>query len=78
LGEVEKIDFGPHPRFATENRVVLDLRTMKLRDFSLPGAGGIPTIVDAPYAGHASTAADFDIEQSLVATCGRTAVNASC
>jgi hypothetical protein len=76
LAEAEKIDHGLHPQFATENRVVLDLRTMKLRDFSLPGAGGIPTLVDAPYAGHTSTAADFGKDQSLVATlrangCGR-------
>ena len=68
LAEAEKIDHGLHPQFATENRVVLDLRTMKLRDFSLPGAGGIPTLVDAPYAGHTSTAADFGKDQSLVAT----------
>src|ERR1035438_5893095 len=68
LAEAEKIDFGLHPQFTTENRLVLDLRTMKLRDPSLPGAGGIPTIVDAPYAGHTSTAADVDANQSLVAT----------
>ena len=68
LAEAEKIDYGLHPQFATDNRVVLDLRTMKLRDFSLPAAGGIATIVDAPYAGHTATAADFDKDQSLVAT----------
>jgi poly(3-hydroxyalkanoate) synthetase len=68
LAEVEKIDFGLQPRFATENRIVLDLRTMKLRDFSAPGASGVPTLVDAPYAGHTSTAADFDTGQSLVFT----------
>jgi poly(3-hydroxybutyrate) depolymerase len=68
LAEAEKIDFGLHPQFATENRIALDLRTMKLRDFSLPGAAGMPTLVDAPYAGHTSTAADFDTNQSLVAT----------
>jgi poly(3-hydroxybutyrate) depolymerase len=68
LAEAEKIDFGLHPQFATENHVVLDLRTMKLRDFSLPGAGGVPTIVDAPYAGHTSTAVDFEKDQSLVGT----------
>ena len=67
LAEAEKIDFGLHPQFASENTVALDLRTMKLRDFSLPGAGGLPTIVDAPYAGHTSTCADFDKGQSLIA-----------
>ena len=41
---------------------------MKLRDFSLPGASGVPTIVDAPYAGHTSTAADFDKDKNLVGT----------
>ncbi len=68
LAEAEKIDFGLHPQFATENTVALDLRTMKLRDFSLPGASAIATLVDAPYAGHTSTAADFDIDQSLIKT----------
>jgi poly(3-hydroxybutyrate) depolymerase len=68
LAEAEKIDFGLHPQFATENYIVLDLRTMKLRDFSLPSASGTPTIVDAPYAGHTSTCADFDKDQSLIAT----------
>jgi poly(3-hydroxyalkanoate) synthetase len=68
LAEAEKIDFGLHPQFATENRVALELRTMQLRDFSLPAAPGIPTVVDAPYAGHTSTAADFDTNQSLIAT----------
>jgi poly(3-hydroxyalkanoate) synthetase len=67
LAEAEKIDFGLHPQFTTANRIALDLRTMKLRDFSLPGAAGLPTIVDAPYAGHTATCADFDTDQSLMA-----------
>ncbi|MFY9781824.1 MAG: alpha/beta fold hydrolase [Candidatus Baltobacteraceae bacterium] len=68
LAESEKIDFGLHPQFATENRILLDLRTMRVRDFSSPGAGGVPTLVDAPYAGHTATAVDFDTDQSLMAT----------
>ena len=41
LAESEKIDFGSHPQFATENRILLDLRTMRVRDFSSPGARGV-------------------------------------
>jgi poly(3-hydroxyalkanoate) synthetase len=67
LAEAEKIDFGLHPQFTNENWIVLDMRTMKLRDFSLAGASGVPTIVDAPYAGHTATCADFDKDQSLIA-----------
>jgi len=66
--EAEKIDFGLQPTFATPNRVRLDLHTLRLRDFSAPGATGIPTLVDAPYAGHASTIADYHKGQSLVET----------
>jgi poly(3-hydroxybutyrate) depolymerase len=68
LAEAEKIDFGLHPQFSSPNEVVADLRTMKLRDFSKPGATGIPTIVDAPYAGHTSTVVDFAEDQSLIVT----------
>jgi hypothetical protein len=38
------------PILATPNEVRLDLRTMVLRDYGKPG--GIPTLVDAPHAGH--------------------------
>lgn len=51
--EAEKIDFGLHPAFASPNRVLLDLHTLRLRDFSVPEASGIPTIVDAPSPGTA-------------------------
>lgn len=63
----------PHaPRWATPNRIRLDLPTMRLRDFrgarrpSAPPRA--PVLVDAPYAGHSSTIADFAKGQSLVAT----------
>lgn len=53
---------------ATPNTPLLDLRTMVLRDYSKPGAKGIPTIVDAPFAGHRAMIADYDKGQSLVQT----------
>ena len=37
------------PKLATPNVVRLDLRTMALRDYGRPG--GIPTLVNAPFAG---------------------------
>ena len=54
------------PRLATPNRVRLDLRTMKLREYGMPA--GIPTLVDAPYAGHTAMIADYHNGQSLVET----------
>jgi len=54
------------PELATPNRVRLDLRTMVLRDYGCPG--GIPTVVDAPYAGHTAMIADYHKGQSLVET----------
>ena len=38
------------PKPATPNTVRLDLRTVIVRDYGKPG--GLPTLVDAPYAGH--------------------------
>lgn len=66
--EAAKIDFGLHPQLATKNTVRLDLRTMVLREYSAPEARGIPTIVDAPFAGHSAAIADFDTNQSLMET----------
>ena len=54
------------PTLATPNRVRLDLRTMLLRDYGLPGR--IPTLVDAPYAGHTAVIADYHKGQSLIET----------
>jgi polyhydroxyalkanoate depolymerase len=54
------------PKPATPHAVRLDLRTMVLRDYGKPG--GLPTLVDAPYAGHTALVADYAQGQSLVAT----------
>lgn len=68
VAEVEKVDLGQQPAFATPNTVRLDLHTLRLRDFSVPAASGVPTIVDAPFAGHSATIADYHQGQSLVQT----------
>ena len=68
LSEEEKLDHGLRPRLATANRVMLDLRTMAFRDYSRPDARGVPTIVDAPYAGHTAMIADYHKGQSLIET----------
>lgn len=68
VAETQKIVAPPPPEWATANRVVLDMDTMRLRDFSRPQASGVPVIVDAPYAGHSATIADYDKGQSLVET----------
>ena len=61
-----KIHDELRPNLATANIVRLDLRTMKLRDYGK--SGGIPTLVDAPYAGHTAMIADYHKGQSLVET----------
>lgn len=61
-----KIHGELRPALATPNRVRLDLRTMTLREYGKPG--GIPTLVDAPHAGHTATIADYHKGQSLVET----------
>ncbi len=70
IAEAARIEAPPPPEWATPNRVILDLDTMRLRDFSAPGAApeATPVLVDAPYAGHASTIADYARGQSLVET----------
>jgi poly(3-hydroxyalkanoate) synthetase len=54
------------PTLATPNRVRLNLRTMLLREYGRPGK--IPTLVDAPYAGHTAVIADYHKGQSLIET----------
>ncbi len=54
------------PKLATPNQVRLDLRTMVLRDYGK--SGGLPTLVDAPHAGHTAMIADYHKGQSLVET----------
>ena len=61
-----KIHDELRPVLATSNQVRLDLRTMVLRDYGKPGA--IPTLVDAPHAGHTAVIADYHDGQSLVQT----------
>jgi poly(3-hydroxybutyrate) depolymerase len=68
LAEEEKLHFELRPALATANRPLLDLRTMVLRDYSTDAAQGLPTIVDAPYAGHSAMIADFHAGQSLMET----------
>jgi poly(3-hydroxybutyrate) depolymerase len=68
LEEVEKTQVErPAPEWATANRVVLELHTLALRDFSR-AEDSQPVLVLPPYAGHTSTIADFHEGQSLVAT----------
>ncbi len=61
-----KIHDELRPRLATPNTVRLDLRTMQLREYGRPG--GIPTLVDAPHAGHTAMIADYHKGQSLIET----------
>ncbi|WP_395063651.1 alpha/beta fold hydrolase [Paraburkholderia silvatlantica] len=68
LAEEERLHFELHPVLATANRPLLDLRTMVLRDYSGDNPQGLPTIVDAPYAGHRAMIADFQPGQSLMQT----------
>ncbi len=78
--EVGTLVAPPAPAWASENRVLLDLDTMRVRDFSPAGTrtstSSTPVLVDPPYAGHSSTIADHAKGQSLVETllangCGR-------
>ena len=70
VSEAEKITAPSEPEWATSNRVLLDLDTMRLRDFSVAGhkSTQTPVLIDAPYAGHSSTIADYARGQSLVET----------
>lgn len=70
ITEVETIVMPPPPQWATPNRVTLDLDTMRMRDFSDASrqTDVIPVVIDAPYAGHSSTIADYAQGQSLVET----------
>ena len=70
LSAVEQISAPPPPAWATGNEVLVELDTMRLRDFSAPhsAAKSVPVLVAAPYAGHASSIADYARGQSLVQT----------
>jgi len=66
VDEEIKIHGELRPALATPNTMRLDLRTMLLRDYGR--GGGMPTLVDAPYAGHTAMIADYHKGQSLVET----------
>jgi poly(3-hydroxybutyrate) depolymerase len=68
LGEATRIDHPAPPRWASPNRVRLDLDTMVLREFGTEPEVAGPVLVDAPYAGHTATIADYRDGQSLVQT----------
>ena len=70
VAEAEEISAPPKPAWATSNHVILNLDTMRLRDFSPIGytPSQAPVLIDAPYAGHSSTIADYAKGQSLVET----------
>ncbi len=61
-----KIHGDLRPNLATPNTVRLDLRTMLLRDYGKQD--GLPTLVDAPHAGHTAMIADYHKGQSLIET----------
>jgi poly(3-hydroxyalkanoate) synthetase len=68
LEEEARLHGGIKPRLATSHAVRMDLRTLRLCDYSEPGADGLPTLVVAPYAGHTSMIADYHEGQSLMQT----------
>ncbi len=65
--ETISIESPPPSEWATKNRILRDFDTMRLRDFS-KGSSGLPVLVDAPYAGHSATIADYQRGQSLIET----------
>lgn len=70
VANAAEIAAPPQPQWATANHIRLNLDTMRLRDFSPKGnqSAQIPVLIDAPFAGHSSTIADFKVGQSLVET----------
>ena len=69
IGEMAEVEAPPPPTWATKNRILLDMDTMSLRDFSTGVEDdGLPVLVDPPYAGHHSTIADYQKGQSLMET----------
>lgn len=67
----------PEPAWASANRVILDLETMRVRDFTPPKSQdrGVPVVIAAPYAGHSATIADYADGQSLVRTLQRCGID---
>ena len=57
----------PTPVWASPNKILYDLHTLTLRNFSTTDASEIPpTLILPPYAGHTSIIADFYKGQSLI------------
>lgn len=63
----EEIRTLQSPELTTPHRTRLGLPTMVLRDYGQPGSG-IPTLIDAPHAGHTAAIAGHHKGQSLVET----------
>ena len=53
------------PSWATPNTIKLELKTVRLRDFS-GAAAGVPTLLCAPFALHGAAITDFAPGHSLV------------
>ena len=70
VAEIAEISDPPPSVWATENRILQEMDTMRLRDFTREGAvqDGVPVLIDPPYAGHSSTIADYQKGQSLIET----------
>ena len=65
---------APEPQWTTPHRVVMELQSLQLRDFSC-GSDGVPALVCAPFALHAATVADFAPGHSLVETLRNAGLN---
>jgi poly(3-hydroxybutyrate) depolymerase len=57
----------PEPKWTTSHKIALELKMVRLRDFST-GNDGPPVLVCAPFALHGAAVADLAPEHSLVAT----------
>jgi poly(3-hydroxyalkanoate) synthetase len=62
----DEVPAAPEPEWTTRNSVVLELASVRLRDFSLSGEGPA-TLVCAPFALHRATLVDLAPRHSLVA-----------
>jgi poly(3-hydroxybutyrate) depolymerase len=56
----------PEPEWTTSNRVILELTTLRLREFGHGEAGFAPILVIAPLALHHATVADFAPGHSVI------------
>ena len=72
VDEVVKEELVLEPVWASKNDIIHEDDMGRLRDFSDARARAdktiVPTVIDAPYAGHNSTIADYAKGQSLVET----------